>query len=211
MASASFAYYIGAEHSEQPMPRAARKKKTLPALPSVEGPPAIQRRQITTANGAVLREPMVEHAEWRDPDDLNPNARAPRVVVAFRRVDQLLKLAEAGTGITDEHVTAGQRFMRDAEAADGARPGRDLAEGRIDGAQSGPGDSRLFALRRYREAVQAVGQRGSAIVTLVVVENCTISDLARRLGVKQHYAALGMLIAALDRLAEHYWPKAPRQ
>jgi hypothetical protein len=41
-------------------------------------------------------------------------------------------------------------------------------------------------------------------LALVVLENASVSDLVRRLGVQQHYTALGMLIAVLDRLCEHY-------
>jgi hypothetical protein len=43
----------------------------------------------------------------------------------------------------------------------------------------------------------------------VVLENASVSDLVRRLGVTQHYCALGMLIAVLDRLVEHY--EAPKR
>jgi hypothetical protein len=57
--------------------------------------------------------------------------------------------------------------------------------------------------------VQAIGQRGSAVLALVVLENCSVSELVRRLGVSQHYCALGMLIAVLDRLVEHY--EAPKR
>lgn len=80
---------------------------------------------------------------------------------------------------------------------------------RIDATPTGPGDVRLVAIRRYRKAVQCLGQRGSAILAMVVLENCSVSDLVRRLGVAQHYAALGMLIAVLHRLCEHY--DAPKQ
>lgn len=89
----------------------ARKKRTrtLPALPSVKLPPAIQRYPIKSKTGLVLREAIVEAASWRDPSDLAPNARAPKVVTAFRRVDQLQRLHEGGS-ISQEHLNAGKRF-----------------------------------------------------------------------------------------------------
>jgi hypothetical protein len=189
----------------------ARKKRTrtLPPLPSIETPPAAQRDAVLAADKkTVLREPTAERAQWRDPDDLDMRMRAPKVVTAFRRVDQLARLQESGA-ITREQHDAAKRFQRDAEQTEGAWPGRDMAAIRVDATPSGPGEVQLLAIRRYREAVQCLGQRGSAILSMVVLENCSVSDLVRRLELQQHYVAVGMVVAVLDRLCEHY--DAPRK
>jgi len=156
----------------------ARKKRTrtLPILPSIEAPPVAQREAVLASDRkTVLREAIAERANWRDPDDMDVHTRAPKVVTAFRRVDQLARLLDSGA-ITREHHDAAKRFLR-RRGGGGARPGRDLAAICVDATPNGPGEVQLLAIRRYREAVQCLGQRGSAILSMVVLENCNVSEI----------------------------------
>lgn len=189
-----------------------RRRRTAPSIAAealraaearAEGlAPLVQRERVVDGRGAVLREPIVEAAEWGDPDDLNPNARAPRRVSGYRRVDELRRLCEAGH-VTEQQFKAGGRLLRDYELSDGSRPGCAVSGLRVDAVPSGPGAAQIDAARRYREAMRAVGQRAGSVLVMAVFGNASVSEVARHFGVR-HYGALGLLQAALQRLVEHY-------
>lgn len=168
-----------------------------------ERAPRAQREAVLDRHGLVVREAIAEASSWRDPDDLNPNARSPRLVAGYRRVDELRRLYVSG-GVTEKQFKAAQQLLTDCELAGGARPGSQPASVRVDAAsQFGPGQVQLDAARRFREAMQVLGQFASAVLMYALLENAKVSEVARNFNV-QHYQALGWLQGALERLVEHY-------
>ena len=89
-----------------------REEKANVANPPLRrGTSTRQLGTITSHAGAVLREAVAERAQWRDPSDLDVRTRAPKVVTAFRRVDQLQRMHEAGA-ISREQHNAAKRFLK---------------------------------------------------------------------------------------------------
>ena len=192
-----------------------RRHQQPPALPDHEGqPPAVQREPVT-AGATVLREPLVQRADWADPDDASAQARlrsGARRVQGWRRIWSIDALHEGSPReITKAHVGAAQKLLGDYEIGiEGASPDGGRLE-RVDGAvHEGlhPWSARIRAAQRYREAVQALGEQAAFIVTLVVIDNWTMVRLSQALGTTRD-RAFGRLQAGLERLREHYQP--PRQ
>lgn len=166
--------------------------------------PAAQRHAVVdSATGDVIRGPRVERAEWRDPTDLDPHRRHARTVSGFRRVDVLRNLHARGGLVTPQHLVVAERLTADYEIGIAGASLRDPSQPAIRSTAGGPGDAQLAAATRYREAVEAVGPSAYAVLTPVVLDNWTVRELAARRGVGQQ-VALGLLIAALDRLVEWY-------
>ena len=154
----------------------------------------------------------VETADWRDPDDTNPNRREPRRVRGHKRIDVLTDLMHRGT-LSRLQVAAGFRLRDDCEIADGAKPGSERSEIRGGGARGGPEHAQLAAMARYRNAVRAIGPILSGVVVHVVLRNRSLSewiDVRRAEGgtAETRYAvakrARAQLIDGMDRLEAHY-------
>jgi hypothetical protein len=73
------------------------ERRDGPPRPQKTHPPAAPVHR-TAAGALVLREATAEEARWRDPDDPDAHARAPKVVTALRRVDQLARLLDPARG-----------------------------------------------------------------------------------------------------------------
>jgi hypothetical protein len=152
----------------------------------------------------VLREALVEEAQWDDPDDVNYRSKRAWQVRGFRRVSVIRNLHLRGGLITKEHLDAAERLSLDFELSDGAHPGYQRPEVRTAGAFAEPAQAQLDAVRRYRAAVRAVGLRLCAVLLPVVLGNVSVAEVAKRMGVSNGFLATGFLLAALDRLVEHY-------
>lgn len=201
------------------MPTAAQKRRQVHVTarggtPEPDHrPPSIQRQNVTDASGRLLRPALVEAGEWRDPEDneaLTRGAdgrRGQRTVRGYRVVDPLLHLHRRNpTEVTAEHVRAAARLRNDYETANGAQC--TAAELRITSGAAGgknPADVQLDAIARLRGAIQAVGPSLYGVLAPVVIHGWTVGRLAEARGSSAHRVT-GYLVAALDRLADHYWP-----
>lgn len=165
--------------------------------------PAIARNPVLARDGTVLRGPLVEADEWRDPEDDNPRARAPRMIRGFARVDVLRNLHLRRGLVTLAHLADARRFADDYEIGMGARPGYERPEAGTGVPAFGLGQTQLDALDRFHAACVAVGVRGCTILVPVAVANADLGTVARARGVSTDVAH-GLLVAALDRLGEHY-------
>ncbi len=180
-----------------------RRRNTIPALPSeVDKGPSIRAANRTA-----------ESSEWRDPDDVARNVRTPRVIGGMRAADPLLRLSNNGT-IDNRHMAAATKLRRDYEIGIlGAHPGRSGVPDHIDGGGNGtPEEMRLAALGRFRAAMASIAGLGAAIICHVVIGQADgshrdVTTFARSFGMEPK-TATGLLIGALDRLAEHYLPVA---
>jgi hypothetical protein len=135
-------------------------------------------------------------AEAPDPDQPNRTIRRARVVWV---PDVLLANGTIGQA---QHDAASR--LHDAYAL-GILGARDRLTVYVDrtGAPSGLADARLAAASDYREATQAVGQIAMAPLSWCVLSYGTVAGWATQRGWNPH-RAMGYLLAAMDRLAEHY-------
>jgi hypothetical protein len=187
------------------MPKAAKRKATLPPLASDReeaGPPDIQRRVISH-NGVVLREALVEPAAWKDPDDTAGHIKrdGARLVHGFQAAWQITKLQRTSPrDITEQHVAAAHRFLNDWDLSNGAAASC-LRE--ATGGSDGVGAAALNACTAVRLAREAVGATAAELMIAVVVHNRAIGAYAtaRR---DNPSRVLGRFAAAMDRLVEHY-------
>lgn len=193
-----------------------RKRPTKPAPPiDPQAPHAVQRRDISAADGTILRTARVEVGEWRDPDDtvaLERGAdgkRHQRTVKGYRVVDPILHLHRRSPGeVTERHVRSANRLRDDYEAHLGANSGR---APRVSGGGSGwePADYQIDAISRVSAAFNAVGPSMWHVLMPVVIHGWTVGRLAEARGSSAHRVQ-GYLVAALDRLADHYEPAVQR-
>ena len=163
----------------------------------------------------VLREAIAERAEWDDPSDTNTRSKTPRQVIGYRRADPLLILHKRGGEVTKDHIRAAHRFRDDYEIGHGARPGYDrmnaAAGSSDDKERPGAAEMQFRAMDGYKAAMLAVGIRLSSILVVVVLEGRSPTSYAEEKG-QSAVKMVGYLVAALDRLQEHYeqGPRAGR-
>ncbi|MDR3736048.1 MAG: hypothetical protein P4L10_10995 [Acidobacteriaceae bacterium] len=69
--------------------------------------------------------------------------------------------------------------------------------------------TRMDALKRYREATQAVGMIASAMLYRVCVDCLSASEIARRMGHSDHKKATRHALKALNALAD--WYESPKR
>jgi hypothetical protein len=167
----------------------------------------IQTRKVTRrAVERVIRDPIVVAAQWDDPDDKNERSKTPRQVLGKRRNDPLMMLLNRrDSSVTKHHVASAERFRADYEVGElGARPDQTIGFVSCSaGSPGGPTEVRLDALRRYRNAKRALGRSSAALLHVVLIDRIDVTTHAEDRGISRH-VAMGMLIAALDRLQEHY-------
>lgn len=112
--------------------------------------------------------------------------------------------------VTTAHVAAGNRFLRDYEVGVmGARLSSRQQERVSGGSAPDVPQSRLDAIRRYHDAVASMGRQASDVLDAVVIHGAAVATVARDLGTTPH-RAMGRVVAALERLREHY-DAAPRE
>lgn len=161
------------------------------------------------------RPARVEPSEWRDPEDaaaLTRGAdgkRRARTVKGFRVADPILHLHRRSPGeVTERHWMSSCKLRDDYEAHLGASGGRD--PGRIIGEPSyEPATFQIDAIGRVRDAFLAVGPTLWGVLLPVVIHGYTVARLAEARGTSAHRMQ-GYLVAALDRLADHYYPPKER-
>jgi hypothetical protein len=185
-------------------------KSTLSPLWSLhsESPPLIQRETQ-----------KVMKASWRDPTDTRPGVMASvREISGYRRLDPLrfcLKRHGNACGITERHIIAADLLR---VAADGAAIGfsapRDMLLP-ISSIQyrpsTGPDSQALHQQRCWRGFVRvsAIFSKEDLLLLIhVVILNWSVAKWVRVLNLAGQRAdarrEMSRLIAALDRLVEHY-------
>ena len=131
-----------------------------------------------------------------DPDAPNRTIRrarvqwAPDVLLSARTIDQRLHAAAQRLLSDYEASTAGSPEQVGVYVDRSVRPGS-IADGQID------------ARTRYRMACQSVGQVGMTALAWCVLSQGTVAGWAECKGWNPQ-KALGLLLGALERLAEHY-------
>jgi len=158
-----------------------------------------------------LRPPTAVQSEWRDPADDNPNRREARVVKGTRAHDAVYAAhRRPGSLITIQHVRAANRYLTDYEIGVlGAHPN---APERVGGSRSQgilyPQEQQNARIRSISLADRALGTKAAEIVHHVVLGipdplQRDVASYARRFGIDAKLA-MGLLVAALERLVEHY-------
>lgn len=190
------------------------KQATLPVLPSLMEPPAVQ-----IANQQVMK------SSWRDPDDLNPHQRLAREVTGYRGFDPLRKCRKRhgdASSITERHIAAADILRA---LCDGGRFGfsalKDYAmpvtEVRYQPLLGPPATARRQAQcqTRFVRAMTLFTFKESQLLTFVVLLNQSIAkwvDALAAAGVAARPAVeMGKLVAILDQLEEHFSSEVDRE
>jgi hypothetical protein len=169
-----------------------------------EGPARV-RQVIGAGPTAVMR------GAWRDPDDMRPNARAPREIAGYRTYCPLRRMMlNKGSQIDERQVLAADLLRSQVDIAvigKGARSMEALGRSGF-GPVAGPSGSavqRVWALAQARRALLRLAPPARVLVTEIVLFNrsvqawCHANDPPRDPKVE-----MGRLLAALDVLADHY-------
>jgi hypothetical protein len=167
----------------------------------------MSRRKKTTLNTALHSDlgPLIQRArgdlvvvDATDPE--RPNAPPIRRAERNPHYAQWWKNGK----ISRDEYLACDKYGVLHEARDGARWRPDVAV-RVSGggAGCGPTMSMVQASAALTTAHRAIGLDGAALLSLFVVENHPIAEIARRRCEHQHVAA-GRVLAAIRRLAEHW-------
>ena len=131
----------------------------------------------------------------------------------YRRTDPLALMCrrsrsgEMGRTVTNDHLRAKRRLLDDYQTGilGATRPRSGI--GRVDG-----GDAQeqefvwLSAAARYNTAMEAVGPSLAPVVKAMALADWTVSRLAACIGASE-VTTTGLIVAAFDRLADHYWPE----
>jgi len=204
----------------RPKPKAAKVCSIAPqkhlsrtSAPSVQTKAIVGEVVVTDLLGRrrrlkdqIIRQARVEDGEWDDPADQNTRSKTAHQVRGHRVADPLVTLHKRQPSeVTTRHVRCAERYRDDFEAAQGARDPD--AKGNNGGPQSGCGPSmaHLLALEAYRGANDAVGPRLCFALEHVVLGYQTVSAFAAAARLSPE-TAKGYLLAALDRLVDHYEP-----
>lgn len=161
-----------------------------------------------TGDGSIRHPHRIATGEWRDPDDTQAMERDERgrahqaTVRGYRVADPLDRLPCDA----EQRRAAGKlRWLHDI--AEGVRAGKGE---KVDGGRSHePTVAQLDAITARREAFEALGVRACAFVVPVVLSGWTVADLVARHG-GNAMAVQGRVMAALDRLVEHFYPPQER-
>lgn len=173
-----------------------------------EGPP--RARQIAGEGPtAVMR------SAWRDPDDLNPNARNPREIKGWRRYCPLRRIAAGGGQVTWQHIAAADELRRIYDIAEigwsGARDGTPVVALRY-GPLLGPSAGAQDQERAGREMTR-VRRRFAAkwdLIDTIILRNYPMQHWCRLRAGRRPQVEMGRLLEVLDELAEHFATEVER-
>jgi hypothetical protein len=192
-----------------------------PAIVTRQQKQTAERKRITAHRRTMqapehhLAEPVrlanktLESAEFRDPDDTNPNRRVPKTVKSFRNCSSIDYLVRSGT-ITRAHGRAANLFRNQYEKSAGLGLGQsDLGAPRITSGSPpvGISEMQLFAIDSVRQVKKLLNGL-YPLVLAVAVDDITLKDFARRSHTNPSMVA-GKLMGALEVLSGHYSPPEP--
>jgi hypothetical protein len=171
--------------------------------------PADVRQTARAGPTAVMR------AEWRDPDDMRPNAQhKPREITGYRTYCPLRRMAAIkGSQVTDQHIYAADILRGQIDLAVIGRGGREMiALQRGFGPVSGPSANavlQVWAAMQARRALTRLAPAARIMLTEVVLFNRSIHAWCAALAAQRGWMPdkkieMGKLIAILDILADHY-------
>jgi hypothetical protein len=161
--------------------------------------------RITDAKSEQLAEDQAPAAQRT-----NGNAVPDLKRGGYRRADPLLRMFQNGRGrtVTRTHLIAARRFSEDYEVGvEGAccRAGDTVI---VDGGGGGLdiSDTRLDALARYRGACDAMGPSLRGVAQAMALHRWSLVRMATVCVVSEDQASV-LVVAALDRLSDWYWPE----
>jgi hypothetical protein len=133
-----------------------------------------------------------------------PDIERPNVTVRRARAvwvpDVLLKSGRIGV----HHYTAAKQYLDAYEVGImGAKNRNPLVLVDRSGGPAGMADVQLMAAREYAQATKVVGLALNPVLVWCVLGRGSLATFAAEYGWNQHMAT-GYLLAALDRLAEHF-------
>lgn len=160
-----------------------------------------EERTIPTVR---LKNQTVIQSEWRDPADKNPHRRTPRVISGHRSYDAVEYFVNLGT-FNRRQASAARRIRDQFDRAGGVRVGYDRMQnvGGGFGPSAGLSEQQRAAIQAFEAAREAVGQTQWVFVSLAILEEKRLVEIAARMGM-QAYQVQPRLLAALDALADHY-------
>jgi hypothetical protein len=193
--------------------RRGRTTNTLHPLASLDMPPSVRRSQ---RDGPTA----VAKAEWRDPDDVTPNAsRYAREITGWRTYDPLRKMmVQSGSQVTTQHVAACDMLRQAADVAAlgysglGQLDGVPVTDARY-GPKAGPASrsiAQVRALAVYQRAMRLFICPGQIrLIHAVILGNSTLQRWCltegERLGcVLRPGVEMGRLLSILDMLGAHF-------
>lgn len=171
--------------------------------------PAAQRDTIT---GCTARSLKADAAAKRDPTPivLRPATASPHPRTGgFLRTDPLALMCRKGERsrtVTNDHLRAKRRLLDDYHTGILQTSAPRSITASPDGA-TGQGEEYawLVAADRFRAAMAAVGPSLRGIVEAMALLDWTVERLATQIGASQ-VTTTGLIVAAFDCLADHYWP-----
>src|ERR1700722_13874739 len=133
----------------------------------------------------MVEERRYELAQWRDPEDDDPNRRSPKLVRGIRRYSVLHNLHKSDdTQITLDHMKAVARLVADYEMGIlGASAPGDVKMEYVDGTKNHDiSQVKLDHATAFRQARAALGARNFFLLEMVAFDNQSVSQLAIALG-----------------------------
>lgn len=177
---------------------------TMTKQRTIASRPAQRRRVIAPAEPVADLGPRVRLRRGEVAAEFAPDPDAPNRTIRRARVQWVPDLWLARGAIGRHHHDASCRYVAAYER--GVLGGRERHAARISTnrpAPTGLPDAQLAAARDYALAERAVGIRLSAALAWCVLSTGTVEGWAECKGWHRDRAS-GYLLAALDRLAEHY-------
>ena len=170
--------------------------------------PAAQRATIKGRTADSIR---ADRAANREPTEIvirEPIAPPDPKRGGYRRANPLFAMNRRGKGrtVTHDHLRGAERLRTDYETGilRAASPRSGLSGGEGGHAQ----DEEyvwLAAAERYRCAVAAIPVSLRGMVEAIVLIGQSVPWIARAIGQSEE-TTVGLIVAALDALADHYWP-----
>ena len=128
----------------------------------------------------------------------------------YRRANPLYAMNRRGKGrtVTHDHLRAAERFRNDYETGilRAASPKSGLGNAGNGGVAQDEEYVWLAAALRYRDAYSAIPASLRAIVEAIVIAGQAVPWIARA-SAQSEVTTVGLIVAGLDSLADHYWPQ----
>lgn len=185
------------------MPKAKKIKQTANDA-TIDVEPV---RLMEDRTGAVVA------SEWRDPDDTDRTIRVPRVVRGYKVRDyggEIIDGDKVPADVRTARRAAYERFRRDAELAQGARPGYERLGNKVSGTPLyGPSEMQVAAMTRHRKACDTLGLFLGALVIEIAINGSSVSAYCRAHGgdtSTRRVTTCARFLSAMDVLAAYYDP-----
>jgi hypothetical protein len=169
------------------------------------GPPLVRQQASQGGPTAVMR------SQWRDPDDLRPNAQhRPREIDGYRTYCPLRRMSRSpGSQITPRHIAAADLLRSAVDmAVIGSQGGYGLLGlGGLYGPLAGPSVGALRQSAAQREACRALTRLAPsqrALLTAIVLFNHSLQAWCAETTGRNPQVEMGRLLGVLDVLADHY-------